>query len=172
MTDLPLVLVAAVARNGVIGSGNALPFRLSSDLKHFKALTTGKAVIMGRKTYESIGRPLPDRLNIVITRDPARVAGDVSVVASLDEAITAAAAWSRAHDAEEIMVIGGGEIYALAMPLADRLELTHVDAEPQGDTRFPAVDPALWDCITGESLPAGPKDDHAVQFATCIRRKP
>ena len=135
-----LTLIAAVARDGVIGIGNRLPWHLPADLGHFKALTTGHAVIMGRKTWESLParfRPLPGRRNIVVTRDTAYRAEGAMVANSLPAAIEAA-------DGGEAFVIGGAELYAAALPLADRLQLTEIDARFAGDTWFPAVDPGLW----------------------------
>jgi dihydrofolate reductase len=134
-----LALIAALGRNRVIGRDNAMPWHLPEDLKHFKATTMGAPVIMGRKTYESIGRPLPGRRNVVITRDPAKLAGAaVDVVTSLDAALALAA------DAPRVFVIGGGEIYAQALPIASRLVLTEIDAAPEGDARFPDFDRDAW----------------------------
>jgi dihydrofolate reductase len=136
---LPLVLVAAMAKNRVIGRGNAIPWRLPEDMKHFRAVTLGHAVVMGRATFESMGKPLPGRRNIVITRNrDLRVEG-AEVVGSLQEAI----ALARTTDTEP-RVIGGGQIYAEAMPLATRMYLTEVDDEPEGDTFFPAFDGREW----------------------------
>ncbi len=131
-----LVLVAALDRNRAIGRANALPWRIAADLARFKRLTLGHPVVMGRKTYDSIGRPLPGRTNIVITRDRSLAIPGCVVVGSLDEAIAAAGA------ADEIFVIGGGEIYALALPRADRLELTEVETAIEGDAWFPEWDRA------------------------------
>jgi dihydrofolate reductase len=133
-----LALIAAVARNGVIGDGNTLPWRLPADLRHFRALTTGHAVIMGRRTWESIGRALPDRQNIVVTRQPAYVADGALVQASLDDALRAATLPAPVY------CIGGGELYALALPRAATLHLTEIDREFAGDTRFPDFDRAAW----------------------------
>ncbi|MCK9380065.1 MAG: dihydrofolate reductase [Sulfuritalea sp.] len=135
-----LTLIAAVARNGVIGIDNRLPWRLAADLKHFKALTLGHAVIMGRKTWESLPasfRPLPGRHNIVVTRDAAYHAAGATVAASLPAALSAA-------ESDEAFVIGGAELYAAALPLADRLQLTEIDAAFEGDTHFPAFDRGQW----------------------------
>jgi dihydrofolate reductase len=135
-----LVLIAAVAKNGVIGKDNALPWHLPEDLKHFKALTTGHAVIMGRKTWESLPerfRPLPGRLNIVVTRNAGYAAPGATVVHSLEEAQKVGAGGTA-------FVIGGAELYAHALPLAQRLELTEIDAEFPGDAHFPAIDRVLW----------------------------
>ncbi len=140
---IDLVLVVARARNGVIGKDGALPWHLPADLRRFKAMTVGKPVIMGRKTFDSIGKPLPGRHNIVLTRDKAWQAEGVTVVANLAEAVAAAGLDPRAR-ADEIMVIGGAQIYAEAMPSATRIELTEVDATPEGDTILPPFDPARW----------------------------
>ncbi|MEI6487284.1 MAG: dihydrofolate reductase [Sphingomonadales bacterium] len=139
---LDITLVVARARNGVIGNSGALPWHLPADLKHFKALTIGKPVVMGRKTFESIGKPLPGRQNIVLTRQPGWSAPGVTVVPNLAEAIAAAGLDPRVRG--HIMIIGGAEIYALALPIATRVELTEVDAEPEGDTVLPPFDPARW----------------------------
>ncbi|MDR2239223.1 MAG: dihydrofolate reductase [Zoogloeaceae bacterium] len=133
-----LSLIAAVAANGVIGSENALPWRLPEDLKHFKTLTTGHPVVMGRKTFESIGRPLPARRNIIVTRNTAYAAQGCETAASLPAALAAC------PDAGEVFVIGGAQIYAEALPLAARLYLTEIQKEFAGDARFPALDRRLW----------------------------
>lgn len=133
-----LTLIAAVARNGVIGKDGTLPWRLPEDLKRFKALTLGHPIIMGRKTWESLGKPLPGRTNIVISRDPGYAAAGAIVVASLDAALAACA------DADEAFVIGGAEIYALALARADCLQLTELGRDFEGDTYFPPIDRTLW----------------------------
>ena len=148
-------MVAAVARNGMIGAGNALPWRLPGDLRHFKAVTLGKPVLMGRRTHESIGRPLPGRPTVVVSRDPAFAPGGVTVVRSIPEALAEGDAIARAIGAPEVMVAGGGELYAALIAEADRLYLTHVDSEPAGDTVFPTVDPASWRRVS-ESVPEPP----------------
>lgn len=158
-----LTLIAAVARNGVIGRGNALPWRLSDDLKRFKALTMGHPIVMGRKTWESLGRPLPGRRNIVITRDRSYRADGATVVHSVDEALAAA------PDADEVFVIGGAEIYALALPRADRLQLTELDANFDGDVRFPEFDRGRWRASFREDH-AG-VDGLAYAFVTYERRQ-
>ncbi|MCR5859442.1 dihydrofolate reductase [Mesorhizobium sp. J428] len=169
---MDVVIHAAVAENGVIGADGGLPWRLSSDLKRFKAGTMGRPVIMGRKTFEGIGKPLPGRLNIVVTRDRSWAHEGVETAGSLDEAIRLATVRARCMTGvDEIAVIGGGEIYAQAMPLADRLHITHVLAEPAGDTRFPAIDAALWTAKACEDVPAGERDSHATRY--CVyERKP
>lgn len=135
-----LILIAALAKNGVIGQNNALPWHLPEDLKHFKALTLGNPIIMGRKTWDSLGRPLPGRENIVISRNPDFSAPGAILVSSLDDAIDHATAAGH----KEIFIIGGGEIFALALPRAHRLELTEIDLEVAGDACFPVLDRALW----------------------------
>jgi len=140
MPKAVLTLIAAVARNGVIGVDNRLPWHLPADLQHFKALTLGNTVIMGRKTWESLPakfRPLPGRRNVVVTRDGNYRAEGAVVALSLPAAIEAA-------ETGEAFVIGGAELYAAALPLADRLELTEIDAAFEGDTHFPAIDPHRW----------------------------
>ncbi|HJS33178.1 MAG TPA: dihydrofolate reductase, partial [Alphaproteobacteria bacterium] len=132
-----VTIVAALARNRIIGNQNRLPWRLPDDLSRFKRLTLGKPVIMGRKTFESIGRPLAERRNIVLTRAPSWAADGVVVARSLSEALALAAAWGAA---DETMVIGGAQIYAQALPLAHRLELTEIELDLEGDARFPEFD--------------------------------
>ena len=177
----PIVsLVVAVSRNGIIGRDGDMPWRLSSDLKRFKRLTMGKPVIMGRKTFESIGKPLPGRLNIVVTRNFDWAADGAMRIGSLDAAIELATAHLESAEPDpdnpdapmidEICVIGGGEIYAQAMALADRLHVTHVEAEVDGDTRFPAIDPDVWEAVAEEDCPAGEKDSHPMRFVTYERR--
>ena len=155
-----IALVAAVADNGIIGAGTGLPWRLSSDMKRFRALTIGKPVVMGRKTYDTIGKPLAGRRNIVITRRKDFAPEGITVAASLDAALAFAAEGAP----DEIMVIGGGEIYAEMIDRAHRLYITHVEAKPEGDTRFPPIDPAIWRAGAEERLPAGEKDTAATRF--------
>ncbi|MCX7176247.1 MAG: dihydrofolate reductase [Proteobacteria bacterium] len=159
-----ITLIAAVAKNRVIGAGNALPWRLPEDLKRFKALTLGHPIVMGRKTWESLGRPLPGRTNIVISRAVAFTAPGANLVGSLDQALAAAAATG----AEEVFVIGGADIYRQALPLAQRLQLTEIDQDFAGDVHFPAVDPALWRETARESHPAGA--NFAYAFVTYDHR--
>jgi dihydrofolate reductase len=169
VTGIRLSIVAAVAENGVIGSGNALPWRLSTDLKRFKALTMGKPVVMGRKTFETIGKPLAGRVNLVVTRQSGLAPEGVTVTPSLEAALMAAEEEAQATGDEEVMVIGGGEIYRAAIGLADRLYITHVEASPEGDTHFPPIDPAHWRAVSAERLPAGPKDSAATTFVVYER---
>lgn len=159
MTDIALTIIAAVARNRVIGDGDRLPWRLSSDLQRFKALTLGKPLLMGRKTYESIGRPLPGRRTIVITRRPDWAPEGVEVAGGVGEAIALGRAAAAEMRAQEVMIAGGGEIYAAAIGLADRMYITWVDLAPEGDAFFPPVDPAVWREVSRQHCPAGARDD-------------
>ena len=169
---MDVAIYVAIADNGVIGRDGGLPWRLSTDLKRFKADTMGKPIIMGRKTYEGIGRPLPGRLNIVVTRDRTWRAQGVDTANSLDEAIKLANVRGRCMaGADEICVVGGGEIYAQALPLADRLHVTHVLACVDGDAHFPAIDPDTWRIVSAEDVPAGEKDSHATRYTVYERRR-
>ncbi len=158
-----LTLVVAVAQNNVIGREGGLPWHLSGDLKRFKADTMGRPIVMGRKTFLSIGKPLPGRDNIVVTRDKDFKPDGVIVAANLDAALALAVEAAAARGAEDIAVIGGGEIYNQLFDRADRLILTHVFASPDGDTLFPYVDPAVWKSVESEDFPAGEKDSHATR---------
>lgn len=160
-----IALIAAVARNGIIGRNNTLPWRLSEDLKRFKRLTTGKPVIMGRKTWESIGRPLPNRTNIVVTTQTGYTAEGCIVVHSLNEAITAA----KEHGGEEIMIIGGAALYKEALTTADRIYLTRVEADVEGDAFFPEVDWNQWKERERETLPADDKNEYPTTFLVLER---
>jgi len=164
LSSLRLSLIAAVARNGVIGAAEGMPWRLSTDLQRFKRLTLGKPVIMGRKTFATIGRPLPGRANIVLTRHGGVPLAGVTYAASLDAAIAMAATHAAMRGVGEAMVIGGGQVYAETIRHADRLYITQVDASPVGDTYFPPIDPAVWEGISSERIAAGEKDDAATTF--------
>lgn len=159
-----LALIAAVARNGVIGRGGQLPWRISADLQFFKTTTMGKPMIMGRRTFESIGKALPGRTNIVVTRNSEFAADDVEVAGDLDQALASAAAVG----AEEVLVIGGGEIYAAALPRADRLYLTEVHIDAEGDVSFPVFDRTLWREASRDDHPAD-GDTPAFSFVTLER---
>jgi len=144
-----LSIIAAVANNGVIGGGNTLLWNLSADMKHFRETTSGHTVIMGRKTYESIGRPLPNRKNIVITRDTTYMKEGIDVVNSLEEAIRLAGLeqgreFEENQDEVEVFIIGGGEIYRQAMDKANKLYITEIHQDFEGDTLFPIIDKAVW----------------------------
>ena len=156
-------LVAAVAENRVIGRSGGLPWRLPDDLKFFKQLTTGHTVIMGRKTFDEVKRPLPNRRNVVISRDPSFRPDGVTVVPSLEAALALGATL------EEVFVIGGGEIYRLALPSADRLYLTVVHASVEGDTTFPDFDPTAWSLDEEVFHPADERHPMSFSFRTYSR---
>ncbi|WEZ83116.1 dihydrofolate reductase [Rhizobium sp. 32-5/1] len=172
MTGMTTSIVVAISANGVIGHDGGLPWHLPSDLKRFKALTLGKPVIMGRKTWESIGRPLQGRPNIVISRKADFEAAGAIVVQSLDAALAAGREQALALGVDEICVIGGGEIYRQALDIADTLHITQVAAVVEGDTTFPAIDPALFEKTADEVLPRGEKDSHAMRSVTFRRKSP
>ncbi|MGE0114283.1 MAG: type 3 dihydrofolate reductase [Steroidobacteraceae bacterium] len=160
---MKLALIVAVADNGVIGQQNGLPWRLPGDLKRFKALTMGKPIIMGRKTFDSIGRPLPGRTNIVISRQSQLSLPGCTVVSSLPAALAAAG------EVDEAIIIGGAEIYRQSLPLAGRIYLTQVHAAVTGDATFPALDTAQWRSIVREDYPADERHAHAYSFVTLER---
>jgi dihydrofolate reductase len=155
---IPIVLIAAVAENGVIGQAGGLPWRLKSDLRHFRAVTMGRPVVMGRKTFHSIGHPLAGRTNIVVSRDPDFAAPGVLVAPSVEAAVAAARGDALRRAADAIAVIGGADIYSHTMALADRLMITHVHLRPEGDTRFPVIDPELWKEVARSEHQPGPED--------------
>ncbi|HBV89763.1 type 3 dihydrofolate reductase [Pantoea sp. B550] len=157
-------LIAALAADRIIGMENAMPWDLPADLAWFKCNTLKKPVIMGRLTFESIGRPLPGRLNIVVSSKPGTTEG-VTWVTSLDEALQAAG------DAEEIMVIGGGRVYEQMLKRADRLYLTHIDAEVEGDTQFPDYEPDEWQSTFSEFHDADEQNSHSYCFEILDRRR-
>jgi dihydrofolate reductase len=167
---VPVAVIAAVAENGVIGAGNAIPWRLPSDSAFFKRTTLGKPVIMGRKTFESIGKPLPGRTNIVVTRQHGYQPDGVLVIDSLDAALQHAQAIAQADRAAEVMVAGGGEIYQEAMALADRLYITHVVASPVGETRFPVIDPTVWEVVEEPHVPRSDRDSADFRVKVYVRR--
>ena len=160
---MSLTIIVAVADDDVIGSGNQLPWRLPDDLKRFKQLSLGKPIVMGRKTFDSIGRPLPGRSNIVVTRDPAYRAEGCVVVHSIEAALQAAG------DAEEVMVIGGAEFYRQLLPRADRIYLTRIDAEFEGDAWFPQLDEAQCHEVAREEHAPDEKNPYAYAFLVLER---
>jgi dihydrofolate reductase len=168
----PLAIVAAVADNGVIGRDNRLIWRLKTDLKRFRELTVGRPMIIGRKTHESIGRPLPGRETVVLTRDPDFAAPGVHVAHGWDEALAVAERLAEGLGASEIAVGGGAEIYRLALPQAQFIYLTLVHAEPEGEAVFPPFDRASFREIRREPHPRGPDDEHAFTFVDLERRPP
>ena len=166
MTPVALVLLAALDRRHAIGRDNTLPWRLPADLQRFKALTLGKPLLMGRRTAESLGRALPGRRNLVLTRGGRVPFAGMEAVASLDEALDAA----RDDGAAELCVIGGGEVYALCLPLATRMHLTHVDTEVDGaDAHFPRFDAAQWRVVARQAHAADARHAHAFEFVDYVR---
>lgn len=161
--NVAVALIAAVAQNGVIGAGNGNPWRLPSDFAHFKRMTMGKPLIMGRKTFESLGRPLPGRTNIVVSRQEDYHYDGVIMAPSLEAALDRAQEIAKSDRANEVMIGGGAEIYRLAMPLADRMYLTQVALEPEGDTFFPAIDFDLWKAAGEISVTRHPNDSAAFR---------
>ena len=167
---MDIVLVAAVAENGIIGRGNTLPWRLKSDMQHFRALTMGKPVVMGRKTFLSIGKPLAGRTTIVVSRDHAFAAFGIVVAASLDAALAIARGDALRRNADAVIVAGGAEIYAQVLPQASQLAITHVHKKVDGDARFPKIDLTLWrEAARSEHLPTA-EDEAPFAFVTYARR--
>jgi len=168
---MTVTLIVAAAKDGVIGRDGDMPWRLATDMKRFRTLTTGHPIVMGRRTWESFPKPgpLPGRTNIVVTRDRTWRAEGAIVAHSLDAALAAARA---APGGDEIYVIGGGEIYRQTIAQADRLAVTHVLAAIAGDTRFPAIEPALWRPVAQEEVAAGDKDEHPTRFVLYERAGP
>ena len=166
-----IVLIVAVADNGVIGAHGDIPWRLKSDQARLKAMTMGKPIVMGRKTFLSLRRPLPGRTNIVVTRDADFRARGAVVTTSFTDARAIARGDALRRFVTEIAVIGGAEIYAQWMDDADRLEITEVHAQPEGDTRFAAIDASIWQEIARERHPAGPDDSADFSYVTYRRRK-
>ncbi len=167
---MKLCLVVAVAENGVIGRDNALPWRLPADLKRFKAITMGKPLIMGRRTFESIGRPLPGRTNIVVTRDPEFRADGIVIAHDLAAALAAACEAAQKAGVEEVMVIGGAALYAGTLAEADRIYLTEVHASPEGDTFFAPLDTEVWQEVSREHHPAEAGESSDCSFVVLERR--
>ena len=168
-TPLPLAMIAALADGNVIGLDNKMPWHLPADLKHFKAMTLGKPIIMGRKTWDSLGRPLPGRLNLVISRQQGLQLDGAETFTSLDAALVRAEQWAREQGVEELMLIGGAQLYAQALSQAQRLYLTRIEASPEGDAFFPAYDEAQWQRLDSQAHPAE-GDAPAYRFETWRRR--
>jgi dihydrofolate reductase len=165
-----IVLIVAVAENGVIGAGGTIPWRLKTDQQRLKAITMNKPVVMGRKTFESLRRPLSGRTNIVVTRDAGYRAAGAVVTTSFEQAYAVALGDALRRFASEIAVIGGAEIYAQWMDAADRLDVTEVHARPEGDTHFAAINPASWEEVSRARNPAGPDDSVDFSYVTYRRR--
>ena len=167
-----LVLVVAVAENGVIGRGGALPWRLKSEMAHFKSTTMGTPVMMGRKSWDSLPKkPLPGRTNIVVTRDASFTAPGALVATSIDRALEAARGDALRRGADRISVIGGADIFQATLPLADRIAFTRVHLSPEGDTFFPALNADEWQETAAREHPAGPHDEAAFTIATYQRNR-
>lgn len=166
---LPLSLIAGIAENRVIGIDNSMPWHLPGDFKYFKEKTLGKPVIMGRKTWDSIGRPLPGRLNLVVSRQTGLQLEGAEVYASLQEAIARAEEWAAEHGADEMMLIGGQQLYGQGLPHANRLYLTRIELNVEGDAWFPEFDSAQWQRVSTQANPAE-GDKPAYHFEVWERR--
>lgn len=167
--QLPLSLIAALGENRVIGVDNSMPWHLPGDFKYFKATTLGKPIIMGRKTWDSLGRPLPGRLNLVVTRQADLQLEGAEVFTSLESAVARAEEWARKQGVAEVMLIGGAQLYAQGLAQADRLYLTRVALSPEGDAWFPEFDPAEW-ALVSEVLNPAADDKPAYSFEVWERR--
>ncbi|MBM0489864.1 type 3 dihydrofolate reductase [Aeromonas jandaei] len=163
---MKISMIAAMAHDRVIGKDNQMPWHMPADLAHFKRVTLGKPVLMGRKTFESIGRPLPGRRNLVISRNPDYQADGIEVVSSVEAALALLAD----NEVAEVMVIGGGHLYAELLPKADCLYLTRIELEVEGDTRFPAFADEQWQCVEREVHQADEKNPHPYRFETWLRK--
>jgi dihydrofolate reductase len=169
---LSLVIVVAVAENGVIGRNGTLPWRLKSDMAYFRKVTMGKPVVMGRKTWDSLSRkPLAGRTNIVVTRDGTFTAPGALAVTSVEAALVAARGDALRRGVDEIVVIGGNDIFAAILPIADRIELTRVKLRPQGDVYFPEIDGAAWREASRQDFDAGPEDEADFTILTYRRTR-
>jgi dihydrofolate reductase len=166
---MEIVLLAAVSENGIIGRGNSLPWRLKSDMWHFREVTMGKPVVMGRKTYQSIGKPLGGRTTIVVSRDRAFAAPGIVVAPSLDAAFAAARGDALRRGADAIVVAGGADIYVQALPSATRLIITEVHKRVDGDAQFPTIDPNLWRAVARSEQKPGAEDEAGFAFVTYER---
>lgn len=168
--SLTISLIAAVAENGVIGSDNGLPWRLPSDFAYFKRTTMGKPIVMGRRTYESIGKPLPGRTNIVVSRRADFAPEGVVVVDDVDTALEYARKTAERAGGDEVMVIGGAAVFEAVMDRADRLHITHVALAPVGDVHFPQIDPDVWQVVARPDVKPGERDSAAFTVAVYERR--
>jgi dihydrofolate reductase len=168
--DVRIAFIVAVAENGVIGRNGKLPWKLPSDLERFRKLTLGKPVIMGRKTYESIGKPLDGRDNIVVTRQTDFAPAGVQVVNSIDEAIGLGRQLAGRRGVDEVVILGGEEIFHLTLPHADRIYLTLVHGTPAGDIRFAIPDASVWRETSREPMPQGPRDQYPADFVVLERQ--
>ena len=171
-SNIKLSMIVGVAENGVIGAGGTIPWRISSDMGFFKRTTMGKPIIMGRKQYESVGRPLPGRVNIVVTRQLGYQPEGVIVISGLEAAIEHGKTIAAADGVDEVMIIGGGEIYAQAIDRADRLYVSHVALKPEGDVVFPRIDPDAWVVVAEPEVTPSPKDEATFIVRVYERRHP
>jgi dihydrofolate reductase len=169
---MQLTLVAAIADNGVIGQGGGLPWRLRSDMRHFRAATMGKPIVMGRKTWLSIGKPLVGRTNIVVSRNRDFAASGAVVAPDLEVALAVARGDALRRGVDQIIVIGGADLYAQTMARADRLIITRVHMRPEGDVAFPEIDPGGWSEIERSEHPPGPQDAAGFSILVYVRRPP
>lgn len=168
--SVPVAMIAAIGENSVIGNDGQIPWRLPTDFAHFKRTTLGKPLIMGRKTFTSIGKPLPGRTNVIVTRQPDYAPEGVVVCHSLSEALDRAQSIAAATHASEVMIGGGAEIYREAMPLADTLYITQVALAPEGDARFPPIDPATWEITQRHDIVRTERDSADFVVLTYTRR--
>jgi dihydrofolate reductase len=166
-----IAMIAAVAANGVIGRNGGIPWRIPSDMAFFKRTTMGKPIVMGRKQYESVGRPLPGRTNIVVTRQQGYQPDGVIVIDSLEAAVARAKAVAEGDGKDEVTIIGGGEIYAQGMAFADKLTISHVELRPEGDVLFPAIDPGEWIVVEEPPVTVDPRDEAVYRIAIYARRR-
>lgn len=166
-----IAMIAAVAENGVIGSAQSIPWRIPSDMAFFKRATMGKPIVMGRKQYETVGRPLPGRANLVVTRQANYQAEGVLVCRDVDAALAKGREIAGVEGAEEVMIIGGGNIYAQCLPFADRLYISHVDLSPEGDVYFPAISETQWAVVDLPEVQPHPKDEATYRVKVYERRQ-
>lgn len=166
-----IAMIAGVAENGVIGSDQTIPWRVPSDMAFFKRMTLGKPIIMGRKQFETVGKPLPGRTNIVITRQQGYQPEGVLVFHDVETALAEARRIAAADGVDEIMIIGGGELYAQLMERADRLYITHIDLAPEGDVRFPAISPEQWTVVDLPEVAPSPRDEARYRVNVYERRQ-
>ncbi|MBB4076599.1 dihydrofolate reductase [Bartonella fuyuanensis] len=167
---ISICLIAAVAENGIIGREGAMPWHLSTDLQRFKVLTLGKPIIMGRKTWDSLKKPLPGRTNIVITRDRTFSAEEAVIAHSLPQACSFATSIASQNDVKEIFIIGGGEIFQQGLHMADKIFLTEVLVSIEGDSFFPVFDKENWTIVQTQDIPKGDKDSHPTRFVVYERK--
>jgi dihydrofolate reductase len=171
MAPIKTVIIVAVSKNGIIGRDGDMPWKLSTDLKRFKALSMGKPLVMGRKTFESVGsKPLPGRPHIIISRSQRFDMPGVETAESLEKALDRGRAIAEETGVDEVCVVGGGEIYRQALDRADILHVTHVETAVEGDTAFPPIDPLMFELVEETAVPAGEKDNYPTRYAVYRRR--